>query len=211
MAALSARWAEVDLPSFGRPSTTPEVPAARYAERLARLRERMAERGYDRLIVYADREHSANLAWLTGFDPRFEEAILVVGPDAEPLVLAGNECYGTAGAAPLPMRRELHQDLSLPSQPRDRSRPLRAVLADGGNIPLVAESVKVHSDASSAETWTGLLGPHDLGFIRPGDFEVIAIPKDNPANPSAGWYTTRTEYTAQLTKPLGCTGIVQPQ
>ncbi len=134
MAALTARWAALDLPSFGRPSTTPEVPAARYAERLSRLRERMAERGYDRLIVYADREHSANLAWLTGFDPRFEEAILVVGPDGDPLVLTGNECYGTAGAAPLPMRRELHQDLSLPSQPRDRSRPLRAVLADEGVV-----------------------------------------------------------------------------
>ena len=39
------------------------------------------KRGYDRLVVYADREHSANLAWLTGFDPRFEEAILIVGAD----------------------------------------------------------------------------------------------------------------------------------
>ena len=28
-----------------------------------------------------DREHSANLAYLSGFDPRFEEALLVVGPD----------------------------------------------------------------------------------------------------------------------------------
>ena len=36
---------------------------------------RWTARGYDRLVVYADREHSANLAWLTGFDPRFEEAI----------------------------------------------------------------------------------------------------------------------------------------
>ena len=31
--------------------------------------------------------------------------------------------FGMAGAAPLPMRRHLFQDLSLPSQPRDRSRP----------------------------------------------------------------------------------------
>ena len=27
-------------------------------------------------MVYGDREHFANLAFLTGFDPRFEEAIL---------------------------------------------------------------------------------------------------------------------------------------
>ena len=134
MAALSARLAPVDLPSFGRPAATPDVPPARYAERLERVRARMTERGLDRIVVYADREHSANLAWLTGFDPRFEEAILIVAPDDDPLVLTGNECYGMAGAAPLAMRRELHQDLSLPSQPRDRSRPLRDILGDEGIV-----------------------------------------------------------------------------
>ena len=38
----------------------------------------MEDRGYDRLVIWADREHSANLAYLTGFDPRFEEAMLIV-------------------------------------------------------------------------------------------------------------------------------------
>jgi hypothetical protein len=37
-----------------------------------------------------------------------------------------------AEAAPLPMRVELHQDLSLPGQPRDRSRPLSDILAAEG-------------------------------------------------------------------------------
>jgi len=128
----TARLAEVSLPDFGRPTSTPEVPAPIYAARLERLRQRMEERGYDRLIVYADREHSANLAYLTGFDPRFEEAILVVGDVAEPAILVGNECYGMAGAAPLPMRRHRFQDLSLPGQPRDRSRPLADILGDEG-------------------------------------------------------------------------------
>jgi Xaa-Pro aminopeptidase len=72
------------------------------------------------------------MAWLTGFDPRFEEALLIVGPAGEPAILVGNECYGLAGAAPLPMRRILFQDLSLPSQPRDRSRPLDEILAAEG-------------------------------------------------------------------------------
>ncbi len=117
-------WPTSPLPDFGPPESAPEIPPALYAARLERLRARARERGYDRLVVYADREHSANLAFLTGFDPRFEEAVLVVGPDGEPAILVGNECYGMAGAAPLPMRRHLFQDLSLPSQPRDRSRPL---------------------------------------------------------------------------------------
>jgi Xaa-Pro aminopeptidase len=128
----AARLADVDLPDFGRPAATPELPPALYAARLSRLRERMDAGGYDRLVVYADREHSANLAYLTGFDPRFEEAILVVGGAAKPAILVGNECYGMAGAAPLPMRRHLFQDLSLPGQPRDRSRPLREILGDEG-------------------------------------------------------------------------------
>ncbi len=130
--APHARLAEVALPDFGRSSITPEVPASVYGQRMARLRERMEQRGYDRIVVYADREHSANLAYLTGFDPRFEEAILVVGDATEPAILVGNECFGMAGAAPLPMRRELYQDLSLPGQPRDRSRPLSDILAGEG-------------------------------------------------------------------------------
>ncbi len=84
------------------------------------------------MVVYADREHSANLSYLTGFDPRFEEALLVVGPDSEPAILVGNECWGLAGAAPLPMRRHLFQDFSLPSQPRDRSQPIGDILREEG-------------------------------------------------------------------------------
>ena len=128
----TVRLARIDLPDFGPPGPAPELPAALYPARLARLRQRAESRGYDQLIVYADREHSANLAYLTGFDPRFEEALLVLGADGEPAILVGNECFGMAGAAPLAMRRHMFQDLSLPSQPRDRSRPLAEILADEG-------------------------------------------------------------------------------
>jgi hypothetical protein len=127
-----ARLATIGLPDFGMPETIPELPASLYPRRLAALRERASARGYDRVVVYADREHSANLSWLSGFDPRFEEALLIVGPGGDPLVLTGNECYGMAGAAPLPMRRERFQDLSLPGQPRDRSRPLGEIFATEG-------------------------------------------------------------------------------
>ncbi|HEX9645383.1 MAG TPA: hypothetical protein VGC11_15435 [Acidimicrobiia bacterium] len=128
----TARLTEVDLPDFGLPSTTPELPPELYRRRIELLRERAAVRGYDRLVVYADREHSANLAYLTGFDPRFEEALLVLGGEGEPAILVGNECFGMAGAAPVAMRRHMFQDFSLPSQPRDRSRPLADILAEEG-------------------------------------------------------------------------------
>lgn len=127
-----ARLAPIDLPDFGMPDVRPEVPALLYAARTERLRERAEARGYERLVVYADPEHSASLAYLTGFDPRFEEAVLVLGPSGDPAILVGNECRGMAAAAPLPMRPVLFGDLSLPSQPRDRSRPLADLLRDEG-------------------------------------------------------------------------------
>ena len=133
MTARTPRLARIGLPpDFGEADVRPELPPGRHAERIEGLRARMTQRGYDHLIVWADREHSAGIAFLTGFDPRFEEAILIVGSDGDPAILVGNECWGMAGAAPLPMRRILHQDLSLPGQPRDRSGPLAGVLADEG-------------------------------------------------------------------------------
>jgi creatinase/prolidase-like protein len=127
-----AALADVQLPDFGMPDAEPLLPPAIYPQRLERLRARMTERGYDHLVVWADREHSANLAYLTGFDPRFEEAVLLVALDGDPALLAGNECYGVAEAAPLVMRCVRFQDLSLPGQPRDASDPLAEIIAAEG-------------------------------------------------------------------------------
>lgn len=133
---MSPRLREVTIPDFGLAAAAPVLPPELYAARLDRLRARAGQAGYDHIVVYADREHSANLAYLTGFDPRFEEAILLVAVDGgEPVVLVGNECVGLAKAAPLAMQVVLHQDLSLPNQPRDRSRPLDEELAAAGIEP----------------------------------------------------------------------------
>ena len=134
-----ARLAGIELPDFGMPDEAPQIPSTVYAARLSRTLERARAQGYDRLVVYADREHSANLAYLTGFDPRFEEAVLIMGAEADPALLVGNECYGMAGSAPVTLRRHLFQDLSLPDQPRDRSQPLTTILAAEG----VAEGTRI--------------------------------------------------------------------
>jgi hypothetical protein len=172
MHVTRARLATIDLPDFGMPAAMPEIPPALYAARLERLRERAEARSYDRIVVYADREHSANMAWLTGFDPRFEEAILVLGQIDEPAILVGNECHGMAGAAPLPMRRHLFQDLSLPNQPRDRSRPLGDILAaegvgPGSRIGVIgwktyADRAKLEAPAFLVDELRRLAGPAGL-------------------------------------------------
>src|SRR5687767_8168942 len=127
-----ARLGDVELPDFGMPTSEPLLPPTIYTHRVEQLRERMEARRYDHIVVWADREHSANLAYLTGFDPRFEEAVLVVSAARDPAILVGNECYGTAEAAPLPMRCLRFQDFSLPAQPRNSSLPLPEILAGEG-------------------------------------------------------------------------------
>ena len=128
------------------------LPASIYRDRMERLRSQMEVRGYDHIVVWADREHSANIAYLTGFDPRFEEAVLVVGASSDPAILVGNECHGLAEAAPLPMRPVRFQDLSLPGQPRDASRPLPEILSDEGIGPGSRVGVVGWKTYSSRET-----------------------------------------------------------
>ena len=48
------------------------------------------------MAVYADREHFANISFLTGFEPRFEEALLLLGPNGRKIVITGNENQGYA-------------------------------------------------------------------------------------------------------------------
>ena len=77
-----------------------------------------------------------------------------------------------AGAAPLPMRRILFQDLSLPGQPRDRSRPLAEILADEGIGP-------GGGSASSAGRHT----PTRTAMETPGLPRRRAAPADRPGRP----------------------------
>lgn len=151
---MNVRLEHVMLPDFGRAGARPELAGEIYRDRFAEFRRRMVAAGFGAAVVYSDREHSANLSYLSGFDPRFEEALLVVRPDGEPLLLTGNECVGMAADAPLPMRVELHQEFSLPGQPRDRSRSLADVFGDEGIVPGTSVAVlgwKEMTDTSRME------------------------------------------------------------
>ena len=74
------RLIDAELPDFGIPTTRPELDRDTYRARFAALSKARRQAGLDALVVYSDREHSANLAYLTGFDPRFEEALMVLAP-----------------------------------------------------------------------------------------------------------------------------------
>ena len=165
---VKARVVEIRLPEFGMPDARPEIPPELYEARVARLRERAESGGFDRVVVYSDREHSANLAYLSGFDPRFEEALLVLGPAGAPAILAGNENSGMAAQSPLKMRPVLFQEFSLPGQPRDRSGSLEEILAaegigEGSRVGVVGWKTlrpeALDAPAYIVDVLRGLVGP----------------------------------------------------
>jgi len=154
-----ARLIEIDWPEFGAAAEPPgwRVSRDQYARRLSLLRERMQAERLTHFVIYGDREHFASLQWLTGFDPRFEEALLVAALDGKPLLLAGNECMNYAPAAPPvaagDIALERHPELSLPDQPRAGGRALAEILKDCG--------IDAHSRVGVAG-WKPLEPPHRL-------------------------------------------------
>jgi hypothetical protein len=130
------RIIQIGWPEFGQAAYPPPTSSAELEQRINRLRAMMDERQLTHLVVYGDREHFANVAYLTGFDPRFEEALLIISSASTPLLVVGNECEAYVGVSPLfgdgKLRRERFQPFSLLSQPRDQSRKIREIFAEEG-------------------------------------------------------------------------------
>ena len=113
---------DVDVPSFGVPLAPRPFPPPRTSSAAARPIRRA---GCDWLVVYADREHLANIAFLSGYDPRFEEALLLLGPQDRRILVVGNEGEDYAPLAGLPgLEMALAQSLSLMGQDRSRKPDL---------------------------------------------------------------------------------------
>jgi Xaa-Pro aminopeptidase len=127
-----AELGAVELPSYEMPAEQPSVPADTYLARITAAERATAEAGLDALIVYADREHFANLSYLTGYDPRFEEALLLLVPGRAPVLLVGNEGAAYAKVVPPAVEVLLYQSLSLVGQDRSASPPLADILRGGG-------------------------------------------------------------------------------
>ena len=73
------------------------------------------------------------MAFLSGFEPRFEEALLLLGPGRRRCLVVGNEGLGYAPEAGLPrLDVALAQSFSLMGQDRSRKPNLEAVLRDAG-------------------------------------------------------------------------------
>ena len=129
---MNIKWREIELPEFQVPEERPAIPEGTLKKR---CRSAYANAEANWLVVYADREHSANLIYLTNFDPRFEEAILLLGPGGRRILLVGNEGLGYASMAGLNLDMVLCQSLSLMGQDRTKAPSLIDVLRESGIGP----------------------------------------------------------------------------
>jgi hypothetical protein len=121
--------ANVKLPDFGVPQVRPELPVRIFENRIHSFQKQATADGMDIIIVYADREHSANMAYLTSFEPRFEEALLVLAPKREPLIITGPENQGYAKVSPIPCSISLYPPFGLLGQDRRSTKSLADFLS----------------------------------------------------------------------------------
>ncbi len=101
--------AEVAMPPLDVPEELPAITAAEFEARIAAL---LAAVDVDHVVVYGDREHAANLIFLTNLDPRFEEVVLVLGRGRRTMLL-GREDIGYTPIVPIPVDTILVPSLSL--------------------------------------------------------------------------------------------------
>ena len=151
------RLIDATLPDFGVPTAPPELPRALHLARFDTLQHARREAGLDAIVIYADREHAANLVWLTGFDPRFEEALLVMAPGATPTLLTGPENLGRAQNCAIEVEARLYPPFGLMGQDRSRTPALREVIhtagiADGHRVGVLGWKYFGPDEAAKPET-----------------------------------------------------------
>ncbi len=111
------------------PVAPPRITAEEYEQRVQALYQRA---GADWVVVYGDREHCANLLYLTGYDPRFEEALFLAGPHGRRYLIVGNEGLAYAAAQSGHVEAVLCQSMSLLGQTRATAPRLADVLREAG-------------------------------------------------------------------------------
>jgi len=153
----AVRLAGVDLPQFGTPKSAPEHDRALYAARIEELRRRAGAEGIAALVVYADREHFANMAYLTGIDPRFEEALVILS-DKQTVVVTGPENSGRARAADVHAEVVTYPPFGLLGQDRSATPALADVLARAGidrgaHVGVIGWKYFGAAESPASETW----------------------------------------------------------
>lgn len=130
--AKNITYTTVKEPFWGLPKEQPKLEDEVYKQRLDKTLKAMEAVKLDYLLVYADREHYGNFDYLTGFGPRFEEALLVLDKSGKAHIILGNECYSMYKYSRIPAEGILYHTFSLPNQPMGGNRKLKDILTEIG-------------------------------------------------------------------------------
>lgn len=123
---------KVDMPVPHNDYLPIDITAGTMEERRKKVLGKMEEYGLDVLVIYADREHGANYAYLTGFEPRFEESILVLHKDGNCCLMLGNENLKMANYSFIKGKVIHVPHFSLPYQPMEPSKSMEHLIEDAG-------------------------------------------------------------------------------
>ncbi len=156
----------IQLASVGPPplELADEPPAVGAAEFEARIDSLLAAVQADWVVVYGDREHAANLIYLCNLDPRFEEALLVLGQGRRTLIL-GKEDVGYAPIVPIDVDVVCCPTFSLMGIDRGAGPTLEGALRDAG-ISAGDRIGVVGWKALQADEWSG----HQPAIFAPAFF-----------------------------------------
>ena len=151
----SIELADVGMPPLDVPDELPAVESAEFEERIAGL---LAAADVDQVVVYGDREHAASLVFLCNLDPRFEEALLVLGRDGRRTLLLGKEDIGYVPIVPIPLDTILCPTLSLMGIDRSGGPTVEQALREAG----VAKGNRI-----GVVGWKALLAEESSGTFAP--------------------------------------------
>lgn len=133
--ARDIEYTAITPPVVEIPTPVEDLSDSVYARRLDRLCAAMTSAGLDAVLLYADREHGGNFGYITGFEPRFEEACLVVHKDGSAWVLLGNECLKMHQYSRIPVKPVHVPYFSLPNQPMEGEMTMTDCLRTAGFAP----------------------------------------------------------------------------
>jgi Xaa-Pro aminopeptidase len=101
-------------------------------ERKNKVVDLMKKENLQSIIVYADVEHGSNFEYLTGFIPRFEEALLVLHQDESAYLILGNENLSKCRYARINAKPIHAPYFSLPNQPMENNLSLKEIIKSSG-------------------------------------------------------------------------------
>lgn len=110
-----------------------EFTAQDYTGRVQKLWNMEQASKYDAIVIYGDREHFSSIHYFTGYDPRWEESLLILKRNARPVLLVGNEGMGYVAGLKSEVEVQMYQTFSLMGQPNDnRSKKLDEIFRECG-------------------------------------------------------------------------------